>query len=237
MRYNTIFFVLLATCFFASIPQISSAQSKDELDQLLQEIEAESPPQATAPDADAAISNAEPQQDDAYSPQQRRAPIAQEAAAPQVQPFVPQPTPLAEQVPAEEIGAEAVDATTPALPDASSTLPASQSQAAEATTTPENIDSKTATLQVLDKLDAKVSEIDVKVSNQQSFKDLKIEVRRCVRSSQAEKNENMAYMRIWDLRKQDYKNLVFQGWMFSSNPALNPFENPIYDVVLLKCLD
>ena len=30
-------------------------------------------------------------------------------------------------------------------------------------------------------------------------------------------------------------NVVFNGWMFASSPALNALEHPVYDLVLIEC--
>jgi len=117
-------------------------------------------------------------------------------------------------------------------------------EAAPVTTTPEPetiapqlIDTKKAELQILDKIDARVENVDVDVDKEKTYHELKIEVKRCVRSPQESKEENMVFMRIWDVGQGDYTNIVFSGWMLSSNPALHSFEHPIYDVVLLKCMD
>ena len=37
--------------------------------------------------------------------------------------------------------------------------------------------------------------------------------------------------------KNKDKVFTFNGWTFASSPTLNPFDHPIYDIWLTKCLD
>jgi len=126
-------------------------------------------------------------------------------------------------------------------PDASATdapvvtPPAAVEKTPEEPAAPVTVDAKKATIQILDKLNAKALQIDVEVGKKLKHNELEIELKRCVHSPKEAKEENIAFMRIWDLGKGDYSNEVFKGWMFSSNPALHTLEHPIYDVVLLKC--
>ena len=52
--------------------------------------------------------------------------------------------------------------------------------------------------------------------------------------------EIFAFMQIADRRtdgfgSEDESETVFSGWMFGSNPALNPLEHPVYDVWVIDC--
>jgi hypothetical protein len=152
----------------------------------------------------------QPAADDAYSPYTQGIPeIPQEELLEQL-PQV-EDAPVAEEPPAPEPEAEPIE--------------------------PEKIEGKKASLQILDKINARVAEVEVELDKEMTYHELKINVKRCVHSPKDSKEENIAFMRIWDIGQGDYTNIVFSGWMFSSNPALHSFEHPIYDVVLLKCLD
>lgn len=50
------------------------------------------------------------------------------------------------------------------------------------------------------------------------------------------KNESLAFMEIWDEIPGQTRNKSFEGWMFSSSPAISALEHPIYDVILLECV-
>jgi hypothetical protein len=102
-----------------------------------------------------------------------------------------------------------------------------------------DIESKKALLQILDKINASVVEVEVEVDKEVTNSDLRIDLKRCLHTPKEFKEDNMAFLRIWAQNPQDedYSDTIFSGWMFSSNPALHSVEHPIYDVVLLKCLD
>ena len=38
------------------------------------------------------------------------------------------------------------------------------------------------------------------------------------------------------LKNEDNNEVfIFNGWTFSSSPAVNPFDHPVYDIWLTKC--
>ncbi|MBQ7286024.1 MAG: DUF2155 domain-containing protein [Alphaproteobacteria bacterium] len=100
-----------------------------------------------------------------------------------------------------------------------------------------DIETNTARMQAMDKITGKVSEIDVPVNSLVKFGSFSILVRKCITRTPEETPENTAFIDVVD----DYNNKepvnIFKGWMFSSTPALNAVEHPIYDVWLLKCYD
>ena len=50
------------------------------------------------------------------------------------------------------------------------------------------------------------------------------------------KTDDVAYMQVKDLSKtQNEKVFIFNGWTFSSDPSLSPFDHAIYDLQLLNC--
>ena len=92
-------------------------------------------------------------------------------------------------------------------------------------------------MQAMDKITGKVSEIDVPVNGEVKFGSFSITVRACATRPPEETPENYAFVDIIDDYNIKTKVNVFRGWMFSSSPALNAVEHPIYDVWLLKCYD
>ncbi len=95
----------------------------------------------------------------------------------------------------------------------------------------------TARMQAMDKITGRVSEIDVPVNGEVRFGTFSVVIRACNASLPEETPENTAFVDVVD--NYDKKNAVniFKGWMFSSSPALNAVEHPIYDVWLLKCFN
>ena len=100
-----------------------------------------------------------------------------------------------------------------------------------------DIETNMARMQAMDKITGKVSEIDVPVNGEADFGTFSVVVRRCVTRSPEETPENTAFVDVVDNYKSENPVNIFKGWMFSSSPALNAVEHPIYDVWLLKCYD
>ena len=47
---------------------------------------------------------------------------------------------------------------------------------------------------------------------------------------------DVAYMQVKDLTKNENEKVyIFNGWTFSSDPNLTPFDHAIYDLQLLNC--
>ncbi len=98
-----------------------------------------------------------------------------------------------------------------------------------------DIDTNMARMQALDKITGRVNEIDIPVGGEAKFGSFSIVIRRCVTRSPEETPENTAFVDVADTYNQETPQNIFKGWMFSSSPALNAVEHPIYDVWLLKC--
>ena len=98
-----------------------------------------------------------------------------------------------------------------------------------------DIETNMAHLQAMDKITGRVSEIDVPVNGLANFGTFSILVRKCVTKSAEETPENTAFIDIVDNYQTSNPVNIFKGWMFSSSPALNAVEHPIYDIWLLKC--
>ena len=92
-----------------------------------------------------------------------------------------------------------------------------------------------AHLQAMDKITGRVSEVYVPVNGVSNFGTFSILVRKCVTKSPEETPENIAFIDIVDNYQTANPINIFKGWMFSSTPALNAVEHPIYDIWLLKC--
>lgn len=98
------------------------------------------------------------------------------------------------------------------------------------------IDVKQVKLQILNKIDAKETEVITDIDKKFIFEDLEIKLRRCIKSGVQEKKENLALIEIYDIAKDTPREQAFYGWMFSSSPALSAMEHPIYDVIVLECI-
>jgi hypothetical protein len=93
----------------------------------------------------------------------------------------------------------------------------------------------TAILQGLDKISARVSQIEAPVGGSVKFGTLSILVRDCEQSRPEDAPENAAFVQIYETPPGEETKRLFSGWMFSSSPALSGLEHPVYDVTLLGC--
>jgi len=99
------------------------------------------------------------------------------------------------------------------------------------------IDMNTGQFQAMDKITGRVSVIEIPVGGEISFGSFSIVLRDCKTRSAEEIPENFAFVDVADKSFDNEQYNIFKGWMFSSSPAVNAVEHPIYDVWLLKCLN
>jgi hypothetical protein len=92
-----------------------------------------------------------------------------------------------------------------------------------------------AVLQGLDKITARVSEIDAPIGKTVNFGTLLITVRDCEKAPPEDRPEDAAFIQIDEARPGEENVRRFSGWMFAQSPALSSLEHPVYDVILLDC--
>jgi hypothetical protein len=92
-----------------------------------------------------------------------------------------------------------------------------------------------AVLQGLDKITARVSEIDAPVGKTVQFGSLAITVRDCEKNPPEDRPQDAAFLQIDEVQPGEEKVRRFSGWMFAQSPALSSLEHPVYDVILLDC--
>lgn len=99
------------------------------------------------------------------------------------------------------------------------------------------IDTKKVKLQILNKINAEKFEVEVLEMRKTIFQDLEIKLNRCRKSGAQDLRENLALIEVYDVAKDTPREQIFYGWMFSSSPALSAMEHPIYDVIVLECVE
>ena len=91
-------------------------------------------------------------------------------------------------------------------------------------------------IKVLDKVSSKNYKLNIKIGEQKIFKNISIKPLKCKNSEFDDNPEITAYLQVKDLKNKDKNEVfVFNGWTFSSSPALRPFDHPVYDIWLTKC--
>lgn len=90
-------------------------------------------------------------------------------------------------------------------------------------------------LQVLDKITARISTIEISVGESIQFGSLEIIIYHCKKRPPEEIPEDFVLLKILDEKTHNNIKNIFQGWMLSSSPTLAPFEHPTYDVWVKDC--
>ena len=91
-------------------------------------------------------------------------------------------------------------------------------------------------IKVLNKVTSKNTTLKLINGKDDIFDDLKIKSIKCKNSEFDDDPETVAYIQVIDKNiKNNEKVFVFNGWMFSSSPSINPFDHPVYDIWLIRC--
>ncbi|WP_415307909.1 DUF2155 domain-containing protein [Candidatus Pelagibacter sp. Uisw_099_02] len=100
----------------------------------------------------------------------------------------------------------------------------------------EDLSGKFIEIKILDKVSSKTNLLKLKIGEQKKFKNLLIKSLKCKNSEFDDNPEITAYIQVKDLTSEDNNEVfIFNGWTFSSSPAINPFDHPVYDMWLTKC--
>ena len=100
----------------------------------------------------------------------------------------------------------------------------------------ENILNNFIEIKILDKVSSKTNPLKLKIGEEVKFQNLSIKSLTCKNSEFDDNPEITAYIQVKDLTNKDNNEVfVFNGWSFSSSPAINPFDHPVYDIWLTKC--
>ncbi len=100
----------------------------------------------------------------------------------------------------------------------------------------ENTEGRFTEIKILDKVSSKSDYLKLKVGEEKKFKNLLIKSLKCKNSEFDDNPEITAYIQVQDLVNKDNNEVfIFNGWTFSSSPAINPFDHPVYDIWLTKC--
>ena len=91
-------------------------------------------------------------------------------------------------------------------------------------------------IKVLDKVSSKTDLLKLEIGKEIKFKGLLIKSLKCKNSEFDDNPEITAYIQVKDMTNKDNNEVfIFNGWTFSSSPAVNPFDHAVYDVWLKRC--
>jgi hypothetical protein len=91
-------------------------------------------------------------------------------------------------------------------------------------------------IKILDKVSSKTNLLKLRIGEKKKFQNLLIKSLKCKNSEFDDNPEITAYIQVQNLVNRDNNEVfIFNGWTFSSSPAINPFDHPVYDIWLIKC--
>ncbi len=99
----------------------------------------------------------------------------------------------------------------------------------------QNTDNFTATVGALDKITARITQLDLPANSRVKFGTLWLTAKACYKRPPTETPETYIYLIIDDVLADGTEVQVFQGWMLESSPALNALEHAVYDVWAIDC--
>ena len=100
----------------------------------------------------------------------------------------------------------------------------------------ESSNAKFIDIKILDKVSYKTKLLKLTINEEKKFQNLLIKSLKCKNSEFDDNPEITAYIQVQDLADKDNNEVfIFNGWTFSSSPAINPFDHPVYDIWLIKC--
>lgn len=100
-----------------------------------------------------------------------------------------------------------------------------------------SVDKPVAVLRALNKITARVEELQVPINQPLTFGTLSLTVKACRVAPPEETPEAAAYLDVSELKPGQDDVAVFHGWMFASSPALSAMEHPVYDIWVTGCKD
>ncbi len=97
------------------------------------------------------------------------------------------------------------------------------------------IDCPTVLVRGMDKITGRTTTAELTIGQSAMVGGLRITAQRCLKNPPEEMPEDAAFLLIEEKNRTGGTDTVFNGWMFSSNPALSAMEHPIYDIWVLSC--
>tara|TARA_Y100000590_G_scaffold454955_1_gene602697 strand:+ start:60 stop:467 length:408 start_codon:yes stop_codon:yes gene_type:complete len=100
------------------------------------------------------------------------------------------------------------------------------------------LEGKFLEIKILDKVSSKNTTLNLKIGEEKKFQNLIIKSLKCKNSEFDDNPDITAYLQVKDLNnKNNDKVFIFNGWTFASSPSLKPFDHPVYDIWLTKCIN
>lgn len=92
-----------------------------------------------------------------------------------------------------------------------------------------------AVFAALDKVTARISELEVPINETVDFGALKVTPRVCYSRPPTERPKTTSFVEIDEVKLDGSAERLFTGWMLAESPGLNAVEHPVFDVWLTGC--
>ena len=100
-----------------------------------------------------------------------------------------------------------------------------------------NLEGAFTDIKILDKISSKNKLVKLENGIEIQHKDLSIKSMKCKNSEFDDNPDVTAYLQVKDITlKNKDKVFVFNDWTFASSPTIKPFDHPVYDIWLSKCI-
>jgi hypothetical protein len=101
----------------------------------------------------------------------------------------------------------------------------------------QRIENKVAVFAALDKVTARISNLEVPLNETRQFGSLRLTPRVCYSRPPTEQPKTTTFVEIDETLLSGQETRLFTGWMFAESPGLNAVEHPVFDVWLTDCRD
>lgn len=98
----------------------------------------------------------------------------------------------------------------------------------------EHSDYEKAEVIILNKITAKSEKTILTIGNVSLMGDLSFILNRCVKWNRHNISEYLAHLTIKE--RIANQSILFSGWLFSNNLSINSFQNPVFEVMMVKCI-
>ncbi len=92
-----------------------------------------------------------------------------------------------------------------------------------------------AVFAALDKVTARISELEVPIDQTVEFGALQVTPRVCYSRPPTERPKTTTFVEIEEIKLDGSTEPIFTGWMLAESPGLNALEHPVFDVWLTAC--
>ncbi len=99
----------------------------------------------------------------------------------------------------------------------------------------DRIDNQVAVFAALDKVTARISQLEVPLGQTIQFGALKVTPRVCYSRSPTDAPKTSSFVEVEEILLDGKQKRLFSGWMFAESPGLNAVEHPVFDVWLTDC--